>query len=99
MIGSKKGTVVNSDSPAKCQVLYFDSLLCTISCGAVDAVDAVTPGGEEEMNRVLTKGDENTILQLIRRGEHIARIAVIVGVPTAVVEKVLEKSVAREMGW
>lgn len=47
----------------------------------------------------LTRSQESTIRQLLRRGEQISRIAQIVGVNRTDVEKVLEKTMERELAW
>ncbi len=47
----------------------------------------------------LTRSQENIILQLIRRGDRVQKIAAIVGVKEEAVEKVLDRYVSREMGW
>lgn len=51
------------------------------------------------MEKKITRNQENLIMVLLRRGEYIPRIAAIVGVPIPAVERVLEKSVAKECGW
>lgn len=47
----------------------------------------------------LTRSQENIIMQLIRRGDRVPKIASIVGVREEAVEKVLDRYVSREMGW
>lgn len=54
--------------------------------------------GENQMEH-LTRSQENIILQLIRRGDRVPKIAAIVGVKEEAVEKVLDRYVSREMGW
>lgn len=46
-----------------------------------------------------TRAQENLIIQLIRRGDRVSKIARIVGVPERIVEKELERCVDWEMGW
>lgn len=49
------------------------------------------------MQNTVTRAQENTIIQLIRRGEHVSRIAQIVGVRSSDVIRILEERVDKEM--
>lgn len=53
----------------------------------------------KEATQTPTRSQESMIIQLIRRGDRISKIAAIVGVPIPVVEKELDLYVSREMGW